>query len=329
MDREILIGISGGGVLHTDAHVPDVDTQFRMVRDAGVFDYFERTPLPGLLDTYRKASAATGVPLLSGGFFYALGRDEPLLEWHLRIGAECGMRVQNVQVPFRDAKGERVTNQQVADFYLWAAELGDRLGVTPCFEVHINMWSERLSRVAQVARLVEARGVKFNMTLDHSHVIFKIGNEGELPIEGLREDLAGGLVLDPTQPGNVCAEWIANNWVRHAHARPAVPNNPRNVWAAHPDGSPGRGVQYPFVQPKPGEWHSDWNVEKLEPWKEVVRQMFAHHAHDPRSRLQQVTVEMIPGIDYGFGHRYSIFDHSVEVAKWLRAAWQAAKTGAA
>jgi len=329
MDREILIGISGGGVLHTDAHVPDVDTQFRMVRDAGVFDYFERTPLPGLLDTYRKASAATGVPLLSGGFFYALGRDEPLLEWHLRIGAECGMRVQNVQVPFRDGRGERVTNQQVADFYLWAAELGDRLGVTPCFEVHINMWSERLSRVAQVARLVEAHGVKFNMTLDHSHVIFKIGNEGELPIEGLREDLAGGLVLDPYLPDNVCAEWIANNWVRHAHARPAVPNNPRNVWAAHPDGSLGRGVQYPFVQPKPGEWHSDWNVEQLEPWKEVVRQMFAHHASDPRSRLQQVTVEMIPGIDYGFGHRYSIFDHSVEVAKWLRAAWQAAMTGAA
>ena len=93
MARDILVGISGGGVLHTDAHTPDVETQFRMVRDAGVFDYFERTPLPGLLDTYKKASRETGIPLMSGGFFYALGRDEPLLEWHLRIGAECGMRV--------------------------------------------------------------------------------------------------------------------------------------------------------------------------------------------------------------------------------------------
>ncbi|MCC6719973.1 MAG: hypothetical protein IT555_19015 [Acetobacteraceae bacterium] len=325
MTRDILIGISGGGVLHTDAHVPDVDTQFRMVKESGAFDYFERTPLPGLLDAYKKASQTHGVPLLSGGFFYALGRDEPLLEWHLRIGAECGMRVQNVQVPFRGANGARVTDQQVADFYLWAAELGDRLGVVPCFEVHINMWSERLSRVARVARLVEARGVAFNMTLDHSHVIFKIDNQAELDIEGLREDLAAGLVLQPGKPGNVCAQWIANNWVRHAHARPAVPNNPRNLWAAHPDGSPGRGVQYPFIQPRPGEWHSDWHEAALEPWKDVVRQMFAHHAADPGSRLQQVTVEMIPGIDYGFGHRYSIFDHSVAVAHWLRAEWQRAR----
>ncbi len=328
MSRDILIGISGGGVLHTDAHTPDVETQFRMVRDAGVFDYFERTPLPGLLDTYKKASRETGIPLMSGGFFYALGRDEPLLEWHLRIGAECGMRVQNVQVPFKDAAGNRVTDEQVAAFYLHAAELGEKLGVTPCFEVHINMWSERLSRVAKVARLVEARGVKFNMTLDHSHVIFKIDNEAELPFEGLREDIAAGLVLDPAKPGNVCAEWIANNWVRHAHARPAVPNNPRNVWASHPDGSFGRGVQYPFIQPKPGQWHSDWDESRLEPWKEVVRQMFAHHARDPNSRLEQVTVEMIPGIDYGFGHRYSIFEHSIEVAKWLKAAWVTAKAAA-
>lgn len=239
------------------------------------------------------------------------------------------MRVQNVQVPFRDATGGRVTDEQVAAFYLWAAELGDRLGVVPCFEVHINMWSERLSRVAKVARLVEARGVAFNMTLDHSHVIFKIDNAGELDIEGLREDLADGLVLDPALPGNVCAEWIGRNWVRHAHARPAVPNNPRNLWGAHPDGSLGRGVQYPFIRPKPGEWHSDWDEALLEPWKEVVRQMFAHHSRDPNSRLQQVTVEMIPGIDYGFGHRYSIFEHSVAVATWLKAAWAQAKAATA
>jgi hypothetical protein len=34
--------------------------------------------------------------------------------------------------------------------------------------------------------------------------------------------VAAGLVLDPAKPGNVCAEWIGNNWVRHAHARPGV-----------------------------------------------------------------------------------------------------------
>ena len=50
--------------------------------------------------------------------------------------------------------------------------------------------------------------------------------------------------------------------------------------------------------------------------------LFAHHASDPNSRLGQVTVEMIPGIDYGAGARYSIFDHSVAVARWLRSAWE-------
>ena len=324
MGRDIKIGISGGGVLHTDADVPDVDTQFRMVREAGVFDYFERTPPTGQLDAYQRASQKHAVPLLSGGFFYTLGRDEPLLEWHLRIGRECGMRVQNVQIPFRDASGNRVTDDEVADTYLWAADLGERIGVTPCFEVHINMWSERFSRVARVAERVERRGVPFNMTLDHSHVIFKIDNPGELDIEGLREDLAAGMVLDPFKPGHVCGQWIAANWVRHAHARPAVPNNPRNIWARHPDGSFGRGVQVPFLPPAPGEWHAPWDEAALEPWKEVVRQLFAHHAADPESRLEQVTVEMIPGIDYGAGAKYSIFDHSVAVAEWLRAEWRRA-----
>ena len=322
MAKDLKIGISGGGVLHTDAHVPDIDSQFRMVREAGVFDYFERTPPTGQLDAYQRASRTHGVPLLSGGFFYALGRDEPLLEWHLRIGAECGMKVQNVQIPFRDATGSRVSDAQVAETYLWAAELGDKLGVTPCFEVHINMWSERFSRVARVAELVESRGVPFNMTLDHSHVIFKMDNAAELDIEGLREDLADGLVLDPFKPGNVCAQWIAANWVRHAHARPAVPNNPRNIRARHPDGSFGRGVQVPFLPPKAGEWHAPWYAAALEPWKEVVRELFDHHASDPDSRLEQVTVEMIPGIDYGAGAKYSIFEHSIAVAEWLRAQWR-------
>ena len=35
---------------------------------------------------------------------------------------------------------------------------------------------EHFGRVEKVARLVEARGARFNMTLDHSHVIFKIDN---------------------------------------------------------------------------------------------------------------------------------------------------------
>ncbi|MEO8523440.1 MAG: hypothetical protein ABI460_01845, partial [Caldimonas sp.] len=42
--RELLFGITGAGVVHLAGDNPDVDTRFAMVRDAGVFDYFDRTP---------------------------------------------------------------------------------------------------------------------------------------------------------------------------------------------------------------------------------------------------------------------------------------------
>ena len=125
---------------------------FAWSRSSGAFDFIERMPLPGQFDIFRRAVETHGVKLLSGGFFYALNRDEPLLEWHLRVARDFGMRVLNVQILTKDADGKRVTDQQVADAYLRAAELGERLGVTPCFEVHINMWSERFPRVAAVAR---------------------------------------------------------------------------------------------------------------------------------------------------------------------------------
>jgi hypothetical protein len=180
-----------------------------------------------------------------------------------------------------------------------------------------------------VAELVERREVPFNITFDHSHVIFKIGNEGELDVEDNRADIAAGrLELDPYRPGNVSDLWIDRNWVSHAHARPAVPGNPVNTWAKHPDGRFGRGIQYPFLRPAPGEWHAEWDESRLEPWKEVLRRMMWHKASHPDSRLRMITVEMIPGIDYGAGAKYSIFDHSVAVARWLRGAWAEIKAAA-
>jgi hypothetical protein len=71
------------------------------------------------------------------------------------------------------------------------------------------MWSEHFGRVAEVATAAEARGVKYNMTLDHSHVIFKIDNPKEQAVQGLDADIASGrVVLDPYQTGNVCQRWI-------------------------------------------------------------------------------------------------------------------------
>lgn len=323
MAKELPIGCAGNGVVHSDREQPDIETRFRMVKEAGVFDYYDKSPLMGEVDQYLAASAKHGVPIRATGWYYVLGRDEPLLEWNLRVAAQLGAIVHNAQIMTRKLDGSLATDAEVAGSYLRAYDLGKPLGVDPCFEVHINMWSEHFGRVERVAGMVEARGVPFNMTLDHSHVIFKIDNPKEQAVQGMNADVeAGRLVLDPAKPGHVCGRWIEAGWVRHAHARAAVPDNPVNVWARHADGSHGRGVQYPFTEPGPGEWHSEWDEARLEPWKEVVRQLMRHHATHEQSRLGQVSTEFIPPPDYGGGAGYSIFEQNVACASWLRQTWQ-------
>jgi hypothetical protein len=323
MNNDLKIGIVASGVANSDPDEFDVDARFRLAKESGAFDYFEKTPAPGELDIYLKASARYQLPIRSGGFYYVVGRDEPLLEWHLRVAKELGSVVQNVQVLTHDINGRVVSDQQVADLYVWAASLGERLGVAPCLEVHVNMWSENFARVSRVATLVENRGAKFNITLDHSHVIFKMDNPREQEIQGLRAEIAAGVVeLDPFKPGNVCATWINQNYVRHAHARATIPGNPINIWAKHPDGKFGRGIQYPFVRPRDGEWHSPWDMEKLEPWKEVIRQLLRYHATHADSCLGQITTEFIPFPDYGGGARYSLLANNVACARWIRDTWK-------
>ena len=324
MRAGLQIGTVGSGVVNHDPGDYDLDTQFRMVKESGVFDYFEKTPAPGEIDRYLQARDRYQLPVRAGSFYYVLGRDEPLLRWHLRVAKELGSIVQNVQIQTNDIDGARVTDERLAETYLWAAELGEQLGVAPCFEVHVNMWSENFARVVRVGELVEARGVKFNITLDHSHVIFKIDNPAEQEIQGLRAEIDSGAVeLDPYKAGSVCSRWLERNYVRHAHARAAVPANPLNLWAKHPDGSYGRGIQYPFIRPRDGEWHSPWDECRLEPWKEVVRQILRYHATHADSCLGQITTEFIPYTDYGGGARYSIFENNVACARWIRETWSA------
>jgi len=320
------IGIQEAGVMHSVFNEFDTDTKFKMVKEASVFDYFDKTPTPADGPIFLRASQKYGVPLTAGGWFYRVGRDEALLEWHLRVAGEYGTKVQNVQIFTEDASGKPVSDETVADVYMRAAELGEKHGVTPCFEVHVNMWSEHFGRVAKVAELVERRGAKFNMTLDHSHVIFKIDNPAEQDVQAMRADVeSGALELDPFKQGNVCQQWIEAGYVRHAHARPAVPNGPVNVWAKDANGKPGRGIQAPFVQPKPGDWHADWTPAMMEPWKEVLRQLLRYHARHPQSQLETISTELIPWPDYGAGAKYSLFEHSIAVAEWLRGEWDKAQ----
>jgi len=181
---------------------------------------------------------------------------------------------------------------------LWSVARSYRLGSDDAEDVVQNTW----------LRLLE------NLT--------KIDNPEAQEVQGMRADVeAGRIQLDPFKPNSICQQWIDAGYVRHAHARAAVPNGPKNLWMNDAAGNPGRGIQYPFIRPKPGEWHSDWDETKLEPWKEVVRQLMRHHRDDPDSKLATISTEFIPFPDYGGGAKYSIFEHSVACAQWLRDTW--------
>jgi hypothetical protein len=319
---ELKIGCTAGGATHSDTAIPDIAAKVRMVKEAGVFDYIDRSPPDEEFRDLLKASEQYDLPVLASGWFYTAGRDEALYERNILKSRLLGSLVHNVQLMTQHADGHVLSDAEVAEFYVRAYEFGMRHDVTPCFEVHVNMWSEHYGRVARVAALVEARGLPFRMTLDHSHVIFKIDNPVEQDVQAMRADVeSGAVVLDPAKPGNVCAQWIAANYVAHAHARAAIPANPINTRAKHPDGSYGRGIQYPFARPAPGQYVADWDEAKLEPWKRVLRELFAHHAANEASPLAMVSCEFIPGIDYGAGHGYSIFENNVACARWLRAEW--------
>jgi hypothetical protein len=70
--RELKIGVSGLGVLHTDESIPDVETKFRMIRECEAFDYIDRTLPKADLDKHLEASAKYGVPI-----YAACGSPEP------------------------------------------------------------------------------------------------------------------------------------------------------------------------------------------------------------------------------------------------------------
>ena len=169
MKQELLIGITESGVMHTDADPPiNLDTKFQMVKESGVYDYFDKTPPLELEDDYRRCSEKYELPILAGGWFYVLGRDEDLLMENLRLGARLGSLVHNTQIMMDHQDGSLVSDEQVVEIYLRAYETGEACGCRPTFEVHVNMWSEDFRRIEKVADLVEKKGIPFRMTLDLS-----------------------------------------------------------------------------------------------------------------------------------------------------------------
>lgn len=324
MTKDFLLGCSWRGVQHY-ADVP-VKTQFEMIRDAGVFDYLDRLPLPENIEDYLRYSQEFGIPIHTCTYQYTLGQDEPLLKQNMHNAARAGVKLHNIMIFAKAADGHVLTDDEIVDSYLRTWEIGEPIGVQPSYEVHVNMWSEDFPRVRVVAELVRRAGIPFNFTMDYSHCIFKIDNPAELDISGIREDVEEGrIVLDPFESGSLCDEWLKMNIVPFVQFRPVAPNGPRNLWDRDAAGIPGRGIQYPFMKPRPGEWHSPWQAWKGELSKEFLRKVFRYHLTHAESPLRFVTTEMINLPDYGGNAKYSLFEHNVACAKWIRATWSQMK----
>src|SRR5205085_10585598 len=88
-----LLGCNGRGVQPSSIEHPvqlaelPIREQFRLVSEAGVFDYFDRLPLRSNLDEYLAAIDEFGLPVHSGSWFYRLGDDSDmaLLRENLRL----------------------------------------------------------------------------------------------------------------------------------------------------------------------------------------------------------------------------------------------------
>jgi hypothetical protein len=299
--------------------------RFRAVRDAGVFDYIDWLPLPHLLKDAIAASEKTGVPMITGFILHTLGTNDAYLEDCMRNAARAGVKIVNVMLNRFAADGHELTDDEVVDVYARMAEVGDTVGVAASFEVHTDCWSERLTNVTPVIELAQRRGIPFHLTVDYSHVLFRIENPEQLDVSGVRKDVEEGrLALDPYEPNNILREWLSYGVVDYVQFRPVIPNNPRNIWGRNPDGSMPRGIMYPFLRPKPGEWHSPWYAYKLDVCKEAFRTVLRHHA-EQAGPLKYVTTEMIWLADYHMGAKFSLVEHNAACARWIRDTWSQMK----
>lgn len=333
MSSELLVGVAYAGI-HTPKCQENLSIfdRFKIASSLDCFDYIEATPDLVDVGEMLDCSKEFGLPVLAGSCNYKMGRDEQKLKQNLRIASELGSMRHNTQLFMDHQDGHLLSNQEVVKFYLMAYEWGEMYACMPCFEVHVNMWSEGFHRIHEVADLVEREGVPFSMTLDHSHVVFKAGdNQVEQKVFGVDEKIARGEInIDPLATDNLMHQWIDRGLVAHAHARAVAINNPKNIWASHPGLDTflssqhppylqGRGIQYPFIEPDVGQWHSQWRDEDLLGWKSVMGYLLDwHEQHQCTSELALITCEYIPFTDYGAGAGYSLIENNAACADWLR-----------
>lgn len=300
--------------------------RFEMVRDTGVFDYINWLPRSDQLSASVSAAEKTDIPMLTGNYIHQLGHNDHMLTGRMQDAARAGIKLLNVMLRTYATDGHELTDAEIIDTYVRTAEVGNLVDVALSFELHVDCWSEKFKRITPIVQSVQERGIPFHLTVDYSHVIFKIDNPEQQEISEVREDVEDGqIILDPYKPGNLCEEWMALNAVHFAQFRPVIPNNPRNIWGNNPDGTVPRGIMYPFVMPGPGEWHSPWSSYKLDTCKEAFRNVLRYHLTNEESPLQYVITEMIATPDYGMGAKFSLLEHNAACGRWIRETWSQMK----
>ena len=322
--RWLPLGIAETSILPVPGAPPlDLEAKFRMVKQAGVFDYVEATPPPDQVGAYQRASKRFALPIRAGGGVYIIGRDEALLEQNLKIAGVLGSQVHNMRIAPGHAAGRRVSDTEVIEVYHWARSIGRQVGCEPSLGIQIDTWAEDFGRVRALGSRIRQRDMPFLLTLDPGDIIFKINNPREQQVCNLGPAVAGGtLVLDPDIEGHVAEDWLARGYVAHCHARPAIPNNPPTP--------AGRGAQYPFIQPEPGAYQANWEETQLATWKRAMRQVMAYHASHADSPLGQITTTFSDSPDHAGDATYALFENAVACASWLRETWlQALATEAA
>ena len=296
--------------------------RFWAVKKTEAFDYINWLPPRAVIDECIQASKDTGLPMTTGNCALKLGYNFERIYGLLEDAERVNMRILNVMLHLYAADGHEITTDEVVDAYGLASEAAQKHGLEVSFEVHVDCWSEKYKKVTPFIAAVREKGMKANLTLDYSHVIFKIVNSEEQRISGVEDDvLAGRIVLDPYEAGSLLTEWLKLNAIEFAQFRPVSPHNPRNIWARNPSGGMPRGIMYPFKKPGPGEWHSRWNAFELETCKEAFRQVMRYHLENAASPLKYVITEMITSADYGLNARFSVLEHNAECARWIRREW--------
>lgn len=332
MKKMFLLACAGRGIQPSSKEHPvtedelPIETQFRLVKEAELWDFFDRIPTDENLDEFVRAIEKYDIPVLSGSWTYQLGKDEAVITANLLRAKTVGSKYHNLMVWARHADGHLLSNDEIVASYLSVYAQAERLGITITYEVHVDMWSEDVRRITRVAEAVRKHGIPFNFCMDYSHCIFKIENEVELAVAGLRDDAESIRRLDPFNDDSFCDEWLGQNMVHWTQVRPVAPNGPRNWLALESgpfdgigNGRPGRSIQYPFQQPGRDEWlDTEWHANKLSSTKEVVRKVIDDYLSNPASATQIMTIDNINLSAYGVGWKYNMYEDSCAVGRFVR-----------